>query len=269
MTFERVLIRLLLNGRLRRLGKKLLRHRVWTVQQGEAYGLKLRLPQNLDYLYGSSEIPVQRALVEHLRPGRVFYDIGANMGFFSLIAARQVGASGSVHSFEPLTENAAHVRANAKLNQFENIHVHDVAVGGASRMEELHLTAWDGGIALGSSAIKTVAPLSTRKVRVVELDQFVQDRGLLPPAVVKIDVEGAELEVMQGMAETIARAKPIIVYEVDDGNSESFQRRWKELDEYIISFGYTVTHLEASYRLRRWHVGHSLAAPKEFADRRA
>lgn len=265
MTFQRILIRLFLASRLRPLGRSLLRHRVWTIEGGEASGLKLQLPQNLDYLSGSSEIPVQRTLAQHLGPGQVFYDIGANMGFFSLLAARKIGSSGSVHAFEPLAENAANVRANAKLNRFGNISVHEVAVGGTSRAEELILTSWDGGTSLASAAIKPSTPLSTRMVPVVALDEFISEKDLPLPTCVKIDVEGAELDVMRGMAGIIAEAKPILLYEVDDGNEDSFQQRWLEMDGYIKGFDYSITHLEPSYPSMRWHVGHSLAIPRRTA----
>jgi hypothetical protein len=96
---------------------------------------------------------------------------------------------------------------------------------------------------------------------VVAVDDLVDSRALRPPSLVKIDVEGAEDRVLLGMTRTIQRFRPVLVYEVDDGDRESFERRWNALDERVAAFGYRVTRLEPSYPNLRWHVGHSLAVP--------
>lgn len=224
--------------------------------------MRIRFPQNLDYVSGASEAPVQKALAGRLTPGEVFYDIGANVGFFSLIAARLVGPSGCVCAFEPVTENADAVRANARLNHFEHIHVIEVAVGRDARTEELLLTAWDGGAAIASSAVKPRTALSRRSVRVASLDDLVGKEGLRLPSFVKIDVEGVELEVVQGMLKTIGAWRPTLLYEIDDGDAAAFRRRWQEMDEFVASLGYQITHLDDAYPGMNWHVGHSLAVAK-------
>jgi FkbM family methyltransferase len=234
---------------------------VWTVEQGKGLGLKIRTPQNLDYILGSSERPVQEALAQHLLPGAAFYDVGANVGFFSLIAARLVGPAGSVYSFEPVTENAVSIRRNAWLNHFTNVTVFEVAAGKASRKEELFLTGWDGGASLSSSVVRPLEPVSRRVVQVVALDDFVASEGLRMPGFVKIDVEGSEIDVINGMCRTITESKPVILFEVDDGNKDAFVRRWKEQDDLMRGFGYEVVHLDESYPAMKWNVGHSLALP--------
>jgi FkbM family methyltransferase len=258
MNVQRILLRLTAYSLVRRL----LHDRAWTVEGGAGAGLKLKLPQNLDYLSGSSERPVQDAVVRHLRASGVFYDIGANMGFFSLIAARVSGPSGRVYSFEPVAENAAMVRANASLNAFANIQLFELAVGRNSRDDELLLTGWDGGSAVSTSVVKPDSPVTRRQVRVVALDDLIPAENLLAPTFVKIDVEGLELEVIQGMTKTIAVAKPVLLYEIDDGNREAFLRRWQEVDDHVAALGYEVTHLADSYANLKWNVGHSLAFPK-------
>jgi len=262
MTGQGIILRLLGSGALGSPGRRFLRGRPWTIESGSGAGLKLEFPQNRDFIRGSSERPVQEALARHLRPDDVFYDIGANTGFFSLIAARFVGTAGSVYSFEPVAENAATVRRNSHLNHIPNLKVFEVAVGRHSGNAELLLTEWDGGSTLSTSAVKTLEPVSKRTVRVVSLDDFIRAENLRQPNFVKIDVEGVEMEVLQGMSKTITERKPVLLYEVDDGNKESFDRRWKELDDYVAAFEYRVTHLEASYGNSGWYVGHSLAQPQ-------
>jgi len=265
MTYQQFLLKLLSSRALRPLGigQRHLRSRTWVVEGGEGAGLKLRLPQNSDYISGQSETPVQRELARRVRPGDVIYDIGANVGFFSLIAARLVGHTGCVYSFEPVAENAASTRENVRLNDLRNVTLFDIAVGRSSGNAELLLTEWDGGSSLSTSAVKPTEPISRRNVRVVALDHIVEQEKLRRPSFVKIDVEGAELDVLYGMSGTIANSKPILLYEIDDGNKDSFQRRWSELDAYVSNLGYDVTHLEASYANVGWNVGHSLATPRK------
>lgn len=262
MTYQGFLLRLLSSGAFGKPGRRIMRERPWTIEGGQGAGLKIQLPQNRDFIRGSSEEPVQEALAALLRPGCAFYDVGANTGFFSLIAARLVGTGGSVYAFEPVTENAVAVRKNSELNNFTNLKVFEVAVGRCCGSEELLLTDWDGGSTLSTSAVRTSEPVSKRTVRVVSLDEFIPAEHLRKPDLVKIDVEGVELEVLRGMTKTIAESKPILLYEVDDGKKETFDRRWKELDDYVATFGYRITHLKASYANNEWNVGHSLAVPR-------
>jgi FkbM family methyltransferase len=265
MTYQGLLLKTLSSGAFRRLGlgQRYLQSRSWVVESGEGAGLRLKLPQNSDYISGQSEIPVQQELARHLGVGGVVYDIGANVGFFSLIAARLVGQAGCVYSFEPVAENAASTCENVRLNNLGNVKLFDVAVGRSSGTAELLLTHWDGGSSLATSAVKPDEPISRRTVQVVALDDLVDRENLRPPSFVKIDVEGVELDVLAGMSKTIASAKPILLYEVDDGSKDSFERRWSELDAYVNDLGYEVAHLRPSYENAGWNVGHSLAIPRE------
>jgi FkbM family methyltransferase len=260
---QRVLLKLYTAGVLPPPARAFVRNRSWTVECGEARGLTIAFPQNLDYVRGSTEPPIQKCIARYLASGGVFYDIGANVGFFSLLAARRVGPQGFVYAFEPLADNVAAIRRNVRLNGFANVTVHQVAVDARSGEGELLLTAWDGGSSLATAAGAPAQPLQRHTVRVVALDDLIQQEGLRPPTLVKIDVEGVEGGVLAGMVKALAAFRPVLVYEVDDRDAHSFERRWKELDQFVSGFGYRVTHLESSYPNLRWHVGHSLAVPSE------
>ena len=98
----------------------------------------------------------------------------------------------------------------------------------------------------------------TLTVPLLRLDDLLDSTP--PPTIVKIDVEGAELGVLQGMTETIRRFKPVLIYEVDDGDRDAFERRWTALDDFVRGLGYNVRRLESSYPNLKWHVGHSVAS---------
>ncbi len=217
MTYQRALLRLCSLPVLRGPGQTFLRRRVWRVERGTGAGLRIRFPQNQDYITGMSELPVQNEIARGLRPGGVFYDVGANVGFFSLIAGRLVGAQGQVCAFEPNPPNAAAIRDNAGLNGMTNVRVFEVAAGQDTKTAELWRTDWDGGGVLSSSAVKPATTVDRIVVQVVSLDHFILAEHLPPPTFVKIDVEGAELEALHGLRESILRWRPVLLYD----------RRWR------------------------------------------
>jgi FkbM family methyltransferase len=215
-------------------------------------------PSNSAYASGGNELPVQEALERHLRPGAVFYDVGANVGFFSVIGARLVGNTGVVYAFEPVPENATYVRLNARLNRFRNIKVVEKAVSRCSGAGELWLAGYSGGSSL------TLAPPDARRrlaVKLVSIDDLVYGQGQAVPAVLKIDVEGAEIDVLRGMSRTLAEIKPAIVYEIDDERRDAYDEKCLECENLLRGFGYRVEPLKPSYPDIEWIVGHFLAMP--------
>lgn len=262
MILQQILLRLATTRHLPAWGRRRLRQRPWTIQAGEASGLRIGFPQNLDFVTGLTELPMQRCIAEHLAAGDVFYDVGANVGFFSLLAARRVGASGAVYAFEPVAENAAAIRRNAALNGLTNLTVFELALDEVSRTGTLHVTRWDGGSTLTTASVAPLEPVEERAVRVVALDDLVAAEALRPPTFVKIDVEGAEMGALRGMLQTLRAARPGLVYEVDDGDRAAFLARRQAIDAFVAGLDYDVTHLPDSYANVAWQVGHSVAVPR-------
>lgn len=230
-----------------------------TLAQGVGAGLKFRADKsNRDCRQGTYELPLQKALQNYLKPEGIFYDIGANIGFFTVIAAKLVGTSGHVYAFEPVPENAARISENIKLNEFSNVTLLEKAVSQTTGSGELLLAHHHGGATLSSAG--TPPDLKGEMtVDLVCIDDLVLEKTLLPPTFVKIDVEGAEIEALRGMIQTLNQFKPIIIYEVDDGNALAFQRKSEEIATFIRTLGYEITPLEAAYPNIRWHVGHAIA----------
>ncbi|HEY1524193.1 MAG TPA: FkbM family methyltransferase [Solirubrobacteraceae bacterium] len=170
--------------------------------------------------FGDLESPVQEAIVRHLAPGAVMYDIGANIGFFSLLGARLAGPEpGHVYAFEPAPVNAEAIRVNASRNEFSNVTVIAKAVGDAQQRVRLQLVddaAWSKLEGYGAHPLTE----DVLEVEQVAIDELIAAGEIRPPALVKIDVEGAELAVLQGMRETIAIHQPAIVCELHGTNRE-------------------------------------------------
>ncbi|MGQ0679418.1 MAG: FkbM family methyltransferase [Actinomycetota bacterium] len=225
-------------------------------------GLRISLRRaSADYLEGTNELPVQFALRSHLQSGGVFYDIGSNVGFFALIAARLVGRAGHVYAFEPVPLNAACIRANSARNHLPNLEVVEVAVAGTSGRQLLQLSAHPGGAILAAVGTAPDA-LETLEVEAATLDDLIASGRIQPPTMVKIDVEGAELDVLSGMAATIRSHGPAVICELDDRNQAILERKCHTVASVLNTHGYQVSRLEVSYRLTDWQVAHLLAVPK-------
>jgi FkbM family methyltransferase len=246
---------------LHRIGRLGLSNRDVTMTNGLGAGLKFNAGlSNPDYALGTNELPVQQALASCLKPGDTFYDIGANVGFFTVIGAKLVGASGRVYAFEPVRENVAIIQRNIKLNNFHNVTVLEKAVSSSTGQGELLLAEYAGGHTLLTAG----TPPDVRgvmRVDLVAIDDLVAQQTLPPPDVVKIDVEGAELDVLHGMSQTLQHFQPTIIYEVDDSDRESFKRKRQDIEEFIRSIGYKSTSLAEAYPAIGWHVGHAIAIP--------
>ena len=229
------------------------------VRAGIGKGLRMDLRRASGwYAKGVNEPPIQNALAENLRTGDVFFDIGANVGFFSLLAARIVGPTGKVHSFEPVPANAAAIRRNASLNSFSHIQVHETAVGEEKGEIELILTRHPGGASIIQD---TPSPDITGRTRVslVRIDDLIAEGKIPVPTFVKIDVEGAEPAVLRGMEHTCRKHHPGLICELDDESVEAVQRTVAGVEQMLRSWGYQVKQLDRAYATDGWPVRHILA----------
>lgn len=203
---------------------------------------------------GNLESAVQEAMVRHLGRGDVFYDIGANLGFFSLLAAHLAGLDeGRVYAFEAAPDNAEAIRVNAALNRIANVDVRAVAVADRARRGRLQVVddqSWSKLVDYGDH------PFTERviDVELVAIDDLIAGGELPPPTVVKIDVEGAELAVLAGMRATIERHRPAIICELHDTHAG--------FAEAMDAHGYRVINLEGTVPMRDAGASaHALALP--------
>jgi FkbM family methyltransferase len=232
-----------------------------TIAAGQAAGLRVfARGADPDFAKGTYELPVQEAIVSNLTPGDVFYDNGANIGFFSLIAACRVGPAGQVYSYEPVPRNAAAITRSCEANGLVGVHVFAEAVGAETGRAELFLARHLGGATL--AAVSTPPDMNGRiEVEMTTLDDSIAMHRLRPPTLVKVDVEGAEVDVFRGMAETLRVHRPRILCEVDDATKEGADRKTREIADVLTAAGYTLSLLPPSYAGDAWQVLHLLAQP--------
>jgi FkbM family methyltransferase len=151
---------------------------------------------------GSAEPCTRAKLRQLLAPKMVFYDVGAHEGLFTLDVGKRF-PSVTVHAFEPLPEL---LLQNLELNQIDYVNVHAVAVGNLSG--ETSITA-------NHRSSNYISTDGARKVPMITLDRLVSERGIEPPDVVKLDVEGYELHALQGAEILLREHQPLVITEIN------------------------------------------------------
>ncbi len=179
------------------------RHLCVRILQGPGRGLKWLVGAGVHgFWLGTYEVEKQLAICNELRPGSTFYDVGANVGLFSLIAARHIGEGGQVVAFEPWAGNVDYLRKHVSLNGFEQrVHVVEAAVGASEGMALFQPSE--------SPAMGRLSPDGSVSVPILTLDSYVEGGGR-PPDVLKVDVEGAELQVLKGAKGVLMKQRPVI-----------------------------------------------------------
>jgi FkbM family methyltransferase len=186
-----------------------------------------------------------------LRPGMVVFDLGANIGQFTLLAAKRVAPGGAVHAFEPAPSEHAKLRANVALNGFAHVVASAVAVCDQKGEVQLHTAGSGLGIynslgkpLWGESGVTVAVPSTT-------LDDYVREAGVHRLDLIKMDVEGAELAVLRGGAAVFSGPEaPVVVCEFSDPAAAGFGHTTRDLRRAFESFGYRIQrHDPAAGRL--------------------
>jgi len=148
-----------------------------------------------------------RFLLATLRPGDVFVDVGANIGYFSLLASRRVGPAGAVLAFEPEAANYALLEANCRLNDCDNVRTYQAALGEENTSGTLYLNELNRG---DHSLFPAQQDRAGQDIRIVNGSRLISASY---PRVdcIKIDTQGAECSVVRGLLELIAASAPGLV----------------------------------------------------------
>lgn len=198
-------------GKLLRVPLKLIPKRaVFHIKQGRLKGWKWIVGSGEHgYWLGWYEIRKRRAFENAIPEGTVVFDIGANVGYYSLMAAAVSGPTGHVYAFEPLPRNVDYLRKHVALNKMvDRITVFDVAVSDKSGGAAFDLGA--------STSMGHLAESGEFKVKQVRLDDMVAAGEIKPPHYMKVDVEGAEFDVLNGARKLLEQHKPVIFLDTHD-----------------------------------------------------
>lgn len=184
------------------------------------------------YWAGTYEAALLKTFAGAINPGAAIYDVGANVGIYSLLACNRTGPAGSVYSFEPVERNFAYLRRHMALNRVENCTLVQAAVSDSNGTRRFSAAPWEHSMGRLSADGEI-------EVRSVTLDSCIYgEASFRPPDVIKIDVEGAEREVLRGAGRAIAQFHPTVFVEV-----HGYQHHL-DCKAFLIANGY---HVEESY----------------------
>lgn len=214
--------------------------------------VRLRLTNPLEYQQllllcdaQSYEPDVTRLLSATLQPGMVFFDVGANLGYYSLLGSKKVGKDGQVHSFEPAAAQFKHLKLNVSLNRAANVILNECALSDSRGETTLFLSeGWNQGT---HSLARTNGQSSSCIVSRISVDEYVAMTGVKRLDVMKVDVEGAELLVFKGAQNTLLELKPsLLIFEASEPYAQSFGYSTSDLKQFVSRQGYTLFRLGES-----------------------
>jgi FkbM family methyltransferase len=211
---------------------------------------------------------------QFLKPGMVVLDIGAHHGLYSLLSSKRVGAAGKVFAFEPSLRERKALRRHLLLNRCRNVVLERFALGNKDAESDFYVVEeW----AAGCNSLKppsVSAGTSLTRVEVARLDGWLSKHKISNVEFIKLDVEGAELEVLRGAEGLLSRTpRPVILAEVQDIRTEPWGYRAKEIIEYLLQRRFRWFSITATGSLQKLDItqesfdGNFVAIPEEFEPR--
>lgn len=186
---------------------------------------------------GAFDMAAIEPALDALGPGATFIDVGANIGFYSVLAADRVGDAGHVYCFEIDQRPLKALRKTVSKFNMRNIEIIEAAVASNDGMVSFKPLREHGHNKIDTRAREGAM------VRSMRLDTWVKQRALTRVDVIKIDVEGAEYLVLDGARETLEKFRPVIVCEAMD-DTDWFGRGPADVASLLLDLGYEIKHLE-------------------------
>jgi FkbM family methyltransferase len=216
----------------------------------DGYRMYVDWAQFRGFIYDSWEPEVVRKTISETRPGMTVVDVGAHIGYYTLLFAKNVGATGRVISFEPAPNNFAVLAKNVELNGLAHVRLFDSAI--FSRCGKITISIPDHSNS-GEASVSQSVGATHVQVNSTTLDAVSSSLDLHPDFL-KIDVEGSETDVLAGAQKTIRRCRPKMLIELHhfDGNLKA-----NPVPTLLASMGYDVEWIERS----AW-TSHIFASPR-------
>jgi FkbM family methyltransferase len=189
--------------------------------------------------YDGFENP-ERCFVERfLKPGMTVLDIGAHHGFYTLLASKRVGPQGRVIAFEPSPRERKALLFHVRLNLCWNVNVQGLALGNEHTQADLYVVE---GSQTGCNSLRppiVVSETSSVRVPVTRLDDWLGSQGFGRVDFMKMDVEGGELQTLQGAAQLLRSSpRPVILAELQNVRTKPWGYCAREIVDYLASLGY-------------------------------
>jgi len=190
------------------------------------------------------EIKQTTEFFNRINSGDIVFDIGANIGYYSMLSSRKIGENGKIFSFEPVIRNLSFLYRHVEQNKLKNITILPLACSENSELVKFSfgLDTAQGHLLEVENPVKTVNSYDRiTYIHTISIDEFISRSGNYPN-IVKIDVEGSELLVLKGAVETLTNIKPVIFLSIHSNDLEI------SCKEYLLKFGYKFILLDEKER---------------------
>jgi len=214
------------------------------------FNIKLDTKNFIDasiYYTGDYEAYLKKIFKRLIKPNNVILDIGANIGFHTLYFAELTGTNGKVIAFEPIPHNFAALENNISLNNFPQIVMINKALGNTNSQMNIHINEQaqnPGAFNLFEDGVKNTIIECTKG------DDYLQENNIKKVDFIKIDVEGFELEVLKGLAETIKLFNPIIIFEYDYNYQSKLNNDPTIIFNYLKTLSYNLSIIDGYGNLK-------------------
>jgi FkbM family methyltransferase len=216
-----------------------------TIAAGNLAGTRmlLDLKAEKDYWLGTYEPQLQATIQELVLPGQIVYDIGANIGFMTLLFAQCVESTGHVYAFEALPANLQRLRDNIALNAVDDrVTIISAAVNDRSNSTKFYIGPSPGtGKLVKSAGRSTITYRESIEVEGISIDDFIYQSGNPAPDILKIDIEGGEVLALPGMSRMLHEKRPVVMIELH--GQEAARVGWDLLKKE----NYRICHMAADF----------------------
>jgi FkbM family methyltransferase len=191
-----------------------------------------------------------------LKPGMVFLDVGANKGEFTVFAAKYTAGAdgGMVYAFEPVEALCEELTANVTVNGFQHVQIIRKGLGNTRKKGVLYNAqeANNTELNMGTFTLypRTGVDHPGVMIEIMPLDDFVREQRITRVDVIKIDIEGGELAMLEGAAETISRWKPVIFIEINSLTSRAAGYDPGLILRFLEARGYQCAHIGRNGKTR-------------------
>lgn len=189
------------------------------------------------------------AIEQVVKDGDICFDIGANIGIYSVVLSKLSGDAGNVHAFEPVNHIRQRLEANCKLNGFQAININNIALGAersTAEMFQIKKGMFRGGTStfIENDNVESLGKdkFDVCTVDIIQLDEYVKEKKVSKLDFMKIDVESFEWQVLQGGQKTIRKFSPTILMEYDpvrhaeQGDENQFKDFFEANDYQVYEF---------------------------------
>jgi len=221
--------------RLRYWVKQLLSWVLVPIQGGPIKGYRFGLFTGTRFIRGTYHRNEAERIERLANAGDVVFDIGAHVGYYTVLASRIVGDRGRVFAFEPLPLNLEYLNRHIRANRLTNVTVFDAAVGSTEGW-----LSFDIGKGSGRGRLNANSDNTSLQVQVLKLDALFRAGRLPSPNLIKMDIEGGEAEALKGAAVMLSQCYPIIILSTH-GPAVKI-----ECESFLASLGYRLSYLSKS-----------------------